>query len=114
MINRQRIQTGRAFLVWCHTLLATSYMPTLTPEERARESIDVMLLSAGWLIQDRVDANISAGCGVAIREFSLRYGFGQADYLLFIDGHAAGAVEAKKAGSTLAGFQTPTQSYTHG
>src|SRR5260370_100183 len=89
-------------------------MPTLTPEERARESIDVMLLSAGWLIQDRVDANISAGRGVAIREFSLRYGFGEADYLLFIDGHAAGAVEAKRVGSTLTGFETQTQKYSEG
>jgi type I restriction enzyme, R subunit len=94
--------------------LATNFMPTLTPEARARESIDVMLLSAGWLIQDRVDANISAGRGVAIREFALKYGFGEADYLLFVDGQAAGAVEAKRVGSTLTGFETQTQKYSEG
>jgi type I restriction enzyme R subunit len=66
--------------------VAKSFLPTLTPEEQARESIDGMLSAAGWLIQDRADANIDAGRGVAIREFALGRGFGEADYLLFADG----------------------------
>jgi hypothetical protein len=41
----------------CHTLVAKSFLTTLTPEEKARESIDGMLLAAGWLIQDRADAS---------------------------------------------------------
>ncbi len=61
-----------------------------TPEQLARESIDGMLVSAGWLIEDRADANIDAGRGVAIREFASGHGFGEADYLLFVDGQAAG------------------------
>jgi type I restriction enzyme, R subunit len=56
-----------------------------TPEENARKTIDELLLSAGWLIQNRTDTNISAGRGVAIREFALGHGFGDADYLLFVD-----------------------------
>jgi type I restriction enzyme R subunit len=86
----------------------------LTPEEKARESIDGILASAGWLIQNRADANIDAGCGVAIREFALGRGFGEADYLLFVDGQAAGVVEAKKEGSTLTGVEIQTQKYSEG
>jgi type I restriction enzyme R subunit len=64
--------------------VAKSFLTILTPEEQARESIDGMLVAAGWLIQDRADANIDAGPGVAIREFALGHGFGEADYLLFL------------------------------
>ena len=45
--------------------------------------------------------NLSAHRGVAIREFPLKTGHGQADYLLYVDGKAAGVVEAKKIGATL-------------
>ncbi len=73
-----------------------------------------MLVAAGWLIQNRADANIDAGRGVAIREFALAHGHGEADYLLFVDGQAAGAVEAKKEGSTLIGVEIQTQKYSEG
>jgi len=73
-----------------------------------------MLLAAGWLIQDRADANMDAGRGVAIREFALGHGFGEADYLLFADGQAVGVIEAKKEGSTLTGFEIQTQKYSEG
>ncbi|HEY1159610.1 MAG TPA: DEAD/DEAH box helicase family protein, partial [Terracidiphilus sp.] len=85
-----------------------------TPEEQARETIDCMLAAAGWLIQDRTDANIDAGRGVAIREFALGRGFGEADYLLFVDGQAAGVVEAKKEGTALIGVEIQTQKYSEG
>jgi hypothetical protein len=48
----------------------------LTPEEQARESIDGILVADGWLIQDRTDASIDAGHGVAICEFALGRSFG--------------------------------------
>ena len=86
----------------------------MTPEEQARESIDGMLSAAGWLIQDRADANIDAGRGVAIREFALGRGFGEADYLLFADGQAVGGVEAKKEGTALIGVELQTQKYSEG
>jgi type I restriction enzyme R subunit len=85
-----------------------------TPEELARKVIDGMLAAAGWLIQDRTDANIDADRGVAIREFALGQGFGEADYLLFVDGHAVGVIEAKKQGSTLVGVEVQTQKYSEG
>jgi type I restriction enzyme R subunit len=85
-----------------------------TPEEKARQIIDQLLTSAGWTIQDRAEANLEAAPGVAIREFSLGHGFGEADYMLFANGRAVGAVEAKKEGSTLIGFEGQTRKYGEG
>jgi len=85
-----------------------------SPEEKARQTIDSLLTAAGWIVQDRVDANIDAGRGVAIREFSLGHGFGEADYLLFADGQAVGVVEAKAEGHTLTGVEIQTQKYSEG
>ena len=86
----------------------------MTPEEKARQTIDGLLEQAAWIVQDRDQANIDAGPGVAIREFSLGHGYGEADYLLFVNGQAAGAIEAKKEGSTLIGFERQTQKYSEG
>jgi type I restriction enzyme R subunit len=58
----------------------------MTPEAKARITIDLLLQQAGWHVCDVENANIHAGRGVAIREFPLNPGFGFADYLLYIDG----------------------------
>jgi type I restriction enzyme R subunit len=58
--------------------------------------------------------NLSAGRGIAIREFPMKPGFGEADYLLYVDGQAVGVIEAKKEGSTLSGFEVQTQKYSFG
>jgi type I restriction enzyme, R subunit len=52
--------------------------------------------------------------GVAIREFSLGKGFGEADYLLFADGQAVGVIEAKSEGFPLIGVEIQTQKYSEG
>lgn len=85
-----------------------------TPEEQARKTIDELLAAAGWAVQDRDHANLDASRGVAIREFSLGKGFGEADYLLFADGQAVGVIEAKQEGSTLIGVEIQTQKYSEG
>src|SRR6185437_9106930 len=87
---------------------------SLTPEERARQTIDGLLSQAGWIVQDRWQANIDAARGVAVREFSLGHGYGEADYLLFVDGQAVGVVEAKKEGTALVGVEIQTQKYSEG
>jgi type I restriction enzyme R subunit len=69
-------------------------------EQQARGNIDVLLEAAGWHVCDAAAANIHAARGVAIREFPLP-GYGFADYLLYVDGKAAGVIEAKKEGVTL-------------
>jgi len=54
------------------------------------------------------------GRGVAIREFPMKSGFEETDYLLYVDGQAVGVIEAKKEGSTLAGFEIQTAKYSEG
>ena len=87
---------------------------TPAPEAEARVKIDELLTAAGWTIQDANAANIHAACGVAIREFPLATGFGFADYLLYVDGKAAGVIEAKKVGATLTGVEVQSDKYIYG
>lgn len=86
----------------------------MTPEQEARESIDEQLTAAGWHICNADQANIHAARGVAIREFPLARGHGFADYLLYVDGKAAGVIEAKKKGVTLTGVETQSGKYVEG
>lgn len=54
----------------------------VTPEEKARRKIDRRLQQCGWRVQDYRSMDLSAGPGVAVREFPLTTGF--ADYLLYV------------------------------
>ena len=85
-----------------------------SPEDKARENIDRLLTQAGWAVRDQSDANILAYRGLAIRNFTLKPGHGFADYLLYVDGRAAGVIEAKKEGVTLTGVETQSERYTKG
>ncbi len=76
--------------------------------------IDEMLGAAGWSVQDARAVNLAASRGVAVREFVMRRPHGRADYLLFLDGHAAGVVEAKKEGETLTGVEHQSAKYVDG
>jgi type I restriction enzyme R subunit len=91
-----------------------SALAYLTPEARARVEIDRMLAAAGWAIQNANAVNLRAARGVAVREFILRKPHGRADYLLFVDGRAAGAIEAKPAGQTLTGVEWQSKKYVEG
>lgn len=81
----------------------------MNPEEEARAEIDKQLIAAGWDVQDRKDFDRTSALGVAVREFAL--GQDEADYLLFIDGKAAGVIEAKKTGTTLSGVAEQSERY---
>ena len=59
----------------------------MTPEERARQQIDLLLQQSGWIVKDRSQINLSAGLGVAVREVVLKTG--EADYLTFAGGRTA-------------------------
>jgi type I restriction enzyme R subunit len=85
-----------------------------TPEQLAREAIDGQLDQAGWIVQNREEANLSAGRGVAIREFKMADGHGFADYLLYVDKQAVGALEAKPVGFTLIGVKPQIDKYSYG
>jgi type I restriction enzyme R subunit len=86
----------------------------VSPEEKARTDIDRLLAAAGWTVADVSKADIHASRGVAIREFPLNAGFGFADYLLYVDGKAAGVIEAKKQGATLTGVEIQSGRYAQG
>lgn len=81
----------------------------MTPEQRARVTIDALLVAAGWKVQDRDDLDLGAGVGVAVREYPLPAG--PCDYLLFIDRKAAGVIEAKPEGVTLTGVAEQAETY---
>lgn len=84
----------------------------LTPEQIARQKIDNLLSAAGWDLQNPADFNRKASLGVAVREFQLASG--PCDYLLFVDGKAAGVIEAKKTGVTLSGVADQSDKYMGG
>ena len=64
-----------------------------TPEQQARDNIDLMLEQAGWKVQSKKKIDFSAGFGIAVREYQTDVG--PADYVLFIDKKPVGVVEAK-------------------
>jgi type I restriction enzyme R subunit len=85
-----------------------------TPEDKAREVIDARLEKAGWRVCDLKDVNLASQYGIAIRDFPLKREYGFADYLLYVDGKAAGVIEAKKEGSTLTGVEVQADKYQRG
>lgn len=64
------------------------------PEQLARDLIDLMLEQAGWLVQSKDQINLGAGIGVAVREYQTDVG--PADYILFVNRHPVGLIEAKR------------------
>ncbi len=87
-------------------------MPDLTPEQRARETIDAMLVASGWRVQTKDTVNLSAARGVAICELS--FVTGAPDYTLFVDGRTIGTAEAKPEGVTLTSVEEQSAKYVAG
>ena len=83
----------------------------MTPEQKARESINLKLRQSGWVIQDIRDINPLASLGVAVREFPTSTG--PVDYALFVEGRPVGIVEAKKrdAGETITSIEDQSARY---
>ncbi|MEX1092728.1 MAG: DEAD/DEAH box helicase family protein [Acidimicrobiia bacterium] len=86
----------------------------IAAEASARKEIDEQLSACGWVVQNIEALNLTAGPGVAVREFHLEEGHGRADYLLYVGGEAVGAIEAKPTGTTLTGVEFQTQKYLTG
>mgnify|MGYP000231385571 CR=1 FL=1 len=91
------------------TLLYHRQLKMSTPEERARVTIDRLLAESGWQVQDFRAMNLSAGPGIAVREFPLKTG--EADYALYAGGKVIGVVEAKPEGHTLTGVEVQSAKY---
>jgi type I restriction enzyme R subunit len=64
-------------------------------------------------VQAREELDLTARRGIAVCEFPLQTGFGFADYLLYLDRKAVGAVEAKPEG-TLSGVEAQSAKYAAG
>jgi type I restriction enzyme R subunit len=84
----------------------------MTPEEKARQQIDAMLVASGWAVQTKDKIYLSASRGVAVCELS--FASGEPDYTLFVDGKAIGTTEAKPAGETLTGVEEQSTKYVSG
>lgn len=82
----------------------------MTPEAKARQTIDQKLVAAGWVVQDMKELNLGAASGVAVREYPTDTG--PADYLLFVDRNPIGVIEAKRdeAGENLTAHSAPRRS----
>ena len=85
----------------------------MTPEQRARQIIDNKLEQSGWIIQNMRELNITAGLGVAIREFPTSTG--PVDYALFVGGEPVGVIEAKKTtlGESITTVEEQSSRYAH-
>ena len=85
----------------------------MTPEAKARQTIDEKLAAAGWVVQDMKAFNLGAAQGVAVREYPTDTG--PADYVLFVDRQAVGVIEAKRneAGENLTATETQTERYAN-
>ncbi len=81
----------------------------MKPEETARKKIDELLEKTGWNVQNYKQLNLGASLGVAVREFPLKKGM--ADYLLFVDRKAVGAIESKPEGTPLSGVTEQSGRY---
>ena len=86
----------------------------LAREAKARKEIDRQLVAAGWKVQSQKALNVSAGPGVAVREFTLEKPHGRVDYLLFLNGQPAGVIEAKPVGTTLTEVERQSGKYVEG
>ena len=86
-------------------------MANQNPEQIARDTIDAALLRCGWIIQDKSKINLSAGLGVAVREYQTNVG--PADYVLFVDKKPVGIIEAKREeeGHRLSVHEEQTEGY---
>ncbi|RZB15964.1 restriction endonuclease [Streptomyces sp. F001] len=112
--DRERLQPRKVASAAREAIVERAQRPAPLNEVQAREKIDAMLAKAGWVIQDKADANPldKRGRGVAIREFTLATG--RADYVLYVDGKIVGVVEAKREGTALAGALAQNERYAAG
>ena len=86
----------------------------LAREAKARVEIDKQLAASGWKVQSQKTLNLSAGPGVAVREFTLEKPHGRVDYLLFLNGQPAGVIEAKPEGTPLVEVEHQSGKYVDG
>jgi len=83
-------------------------------DRRKNNLIEPLLEAAGWSIQDSSQADFQSAKGLALRGFPLARGCGEVDYLLFLNGKAAGLIALKDPGSTVSGLEAGAEKYRRG
>jgi len=73
-------------------------MPNLNPEQFARQQIDTQLVACGWVVQDKKAIDFQRWPRHR-RSRNYPTDTGPADYVLFVDKHAAGVDRGEKGGS---------------
>ena len=100
-------------MVFHHTWLCDELineMANQTPEQKARDLIDMKLVEAGWAVQSKEDINLNAAPSVAIREYTSDTG--PMDYMLMVDGKPCDVIEAKRTSSASCSATGPTRFLT--
>ncbi len=97
-----------------HMIEGVSDDSDVPAEARARRIIDAQLTAAGWNVCDRRNIDLFGHQGNAVREVIMAAGHGRADYLLYVDRKAVGAVEAKPEGKPLSGVEWQSAMYATG
>jgi len=81
----------------------------MTPEERARRTIDHQLVQTGWQVQDYQQIDFTVSQYLAVREYPTDSG--PADYVLFVGRKPVGVIEAKPAGTPLVMVEEQSERY---
>lgn len=81
---------------------------------KVNNQIEHLLQSAGWSVQHHVGADLNPPLGVAVCDFPLARGYGGVDYLLCIEGRAAGLVEIGGEYGPLTGVPILSEKYSRG
>ncbi len=63
-------------------------------EQHARDKIDNLLETSGWVVQDKDHIDFNSGEGQAVKEYTTDVG--PADYVLFVDRQPVSILEAKR------------------
>ena len=84
----------------------------MTPEQQARQNIDRQLEACGWIVQDYKEMNISAGLGVAVREFPLKSGHGRLPALRRLPRPSASSRPSPKGTPSPASKRSPASTST--
>ena len=73
---------GLSLYVKIEVVLNPPVLYIMTPEQRARQQIDLLLQQSGWIVQDLSEINLSAGLGVAVREATMISGEAESSELI--------------------------------
>jgi len=80
----------------------------------AATAIEVWLRAAGWAIQDADDLKIPKSGGMAARALPLTRDYGRIDFLLYVEGKAAGFIEIDTESHVLPGVDPFAEKYRRG